>query len=51
VYFTNDTRARLKKELNLRLGSSLVEEKSYADYTRKDATAPVKTSGSLRRPS
>jgi hypothetical protein len=51
VYFTNDARARLKKELNLRLGSSLVEEKSYADYTRKDAATPAKTSGSLRRTS
>lgn len=41
VYFTNDVRARLKKELNQRLGSALVEEKSYADYTRKDAAAPA----------
>ena len=32
VYFTNDERAALKKALNLRLGSDLVEEKSYADY-------------------
>jgi hypothetical protein len=32
VYFENDVRARVKKELNLRLGSSYVEEKSYADY-------------------
>jgi hypothetical protein len=34
VYFTNDERARLKRELNARLGSALVEEKSYADYRR-----------------
>ncbi len=34
VYFTNDERARLKRELNARLGSVLVEEKSYADYRR-----------------
>lgn len=33
VYVTNDERARLKKEINLALGSALVEEKSYQDYT------------------
>ena len=32
VYFENDERARLKKEINLALGSSYVEEKSYQDY-------------------
>jgi len=32
VYVTNDERARVKKEINLRLGSDYVEEKSYADY-------------------
>lgn len=32
VYFENDVRARVKKDINLRLGSSYVEEKSYADY-------------------
>lgn len=32
VYRENDERARIKRELNLRLGSTLVEEKSYADY-------------------
>lgn len=32
VYFTNDERARLKREINVALGSELVEEKSYADY-------------------
>ena len=32
VYFENDTRADLKKQLNLALGSTYVEEKSYADY-------------------
>lgn len=40
VYFTNDERARLKRELNARLGSALVEEKSYADYRRGAAQAP-----------
>ena len=32
VYFENDERARVKKDINLRLGSSYVEEKSYEDY-------------------
>ena len=32
VYFTNDKRAAAKKELNLYLGSDIVEEKSYQDY-------------------
>ena len=32
VYFTNDDRARVKKEINLASGSSLVEEKSYQAY-------------------
>ncbi|SEW41437.1 hypothetical protein SAMN04488515_2829 [Cognatiyoonia koreensis] len=29
VYVTNDERARIKKEINLLLGSDIVEEKSY----------------------
>ena len=33
VYFCNDERARLKKEINLLLGSELIEEKSYKDTT------------------
>ena len=33
VYFTNDRRARIKKNLNLHLGSEIVEEKSYQDYS------------------
>ena len=32
VYFTNDERARVKKEINIASGSSLVEEKSYQAY-------------------
>lgn len=36
VYVTNDDRAALKKTINTKLGSTLVEEKSYADYTRKE---------------
>ncbi|KAA9130300.1 hypothetical protein F3N42_13255 [Marinihelvus fidelis] len=33
VYVTNDKRAAAKKELNTYLGSTIVEEKSYQDYT------------------
>lgn len=32
VYVTNDQRADLKKQINIALGSALIEEKSYADY-------------------
>ena len=32
VYKTNDKRALLKKEINIYLGSNIVEEKSYKDY-------------------
>ena len=32
VYRQNDKRAALKKEINILLGSSIIEEKSYADY-------------------
>jgi len=35
VYVTNDERAAIKKRINARLGSTLVEEKSYASYARK----------------
>ena len=37
VYFRNDERARIKREINLALGSAYVEEKSYADYRAKGA--------------
>lgn len=33
VYQANDRRAAIKRELNRVLGSDLVEEKSYPDYT------------------
>ncbi len=33
VYVTNDRRAEAKKKLNQHLGSVIVEEKSYQDYT------------------
>lgn len=32
VYVTNDERARLKREINVALGSTFIEEKSYKDY-------------------
>jgi hypothetical protein len=38
VYFENDERARIKKDINLALGSSYVEEKSYQDYRAPSAT-------------
>lgn len=37
VYFQNDERARIKKEINLALGSAYVEEKSYEDYRQPGA--------------
>ncbi len=33
VYIENDARARIKKQINLALGSTYVEEKSYEDYS------------------
>ena len=35
VYVTNDKRAAVKKQINLALGSSFVEEKSYQDYSAR----------------
>ena len=35
VYVTNDERAAIKRRINTKLGSVLVEEKSYADYRKK----------------
>ena len=32
VYYTNDKRAEIKKEINLKYGSLFVEEKSYSKY-------------------
>ena len=36
VYHQNDDRAAVKKEINTLLGSDLVEEKSYVDYTQPE---------------
>ena len=32
VYVTNDKRAAIKRVINLKTGSELIEEKSYSDY-------------------
>lgn len=32
VYVSNDERAAIKKRINVKLGSKIVEEKSYKDY-------------------
>jgi len=32
VYFTNDIRSEVKKQINTQTGSTLTEEKSYEDY-------------------
>lgn len=32
VYFNNDERASVKREINFKYGSDLVEEKSYSSY-------------------
>jgi hypothetical protein len=36
VYRNNDERAAVKRQINLLLGSAIVEEKSYADYGSGD---------------
>jgi hypothetical protein len=33
VYYTNDKRAEIKKEINIKYGSLFVEEKSYKKYS------------------
>lgn len=32
VYFTNDLRAKIKRDINLNTRSEIIEEKSYEDY-------------------
>jgi len=34
VYFENDDRAAIKKEINLKFKSDLIEEKEYVDYKK-----------------
>ena len=33
VYFTNDVRSEIKKEINILTNSGVIEEKSYEDYS------------------
>ena len=35
VYFTNDKRAEIKRIINGKTGSELIEEESYSDYSTK----------------
>lgn len=42
VYVTNDLRGEVKREINALLGSTLVEEKSYASYTDDQAAASAR---------
>ena len=35
VYFQNDSRAEIKKQINLQTGSTLVEEKQYREYQNR----------------
>jgi DNA-binding transcriptional regulator PaaX len=41
VYFSNDRRAAVKRQINDQAGSRLVEEKSYANYVAEDASLPA----------
>jgi len=34
VYFTNDRRASIKRKINYKYGSLIIEEKEYTDYGR-----------------
>lgn len=34
VYFNNDDRAAIKREINLKYNSELIEEKEYSDYRK-----------------
>jgi len=34
VYFENDVRSVIKKEINVKFGSELIEEKEYVDYKK-----------------
>lgn len=39
VYVSNDERAAIKKRINQKLGSRIVEEKSYRPYSAADSSA------------
>ena len=40
VYFENDKRAAIKRRINEKLGSDIVEEKSYVSYAASGASGP-----------
>ncbi|HVC01005.1 MAG TPA: DUF6165 family protein [Steroidobacteraceae bacterium] len=40
VYVENDERAAIKRRINTRLGSALIEEKSYSDYRPAGTAGP-----------
>jgi hypothetical protein len=44
VYRDNDERAAIKREINLLLGSAIVEEKSYSDYAGSSGGQPADAS-------
>jgi len=48
VYVTNDQRAAVKREINALLGSTLVEEKSYAAYADDLEQAAAALAGAAR---
>lgn len=50
VYVTNDQRAAVKREINDLLGSTLIEEKSYAAYTEDQAQASAALVHAVKKP-
>lgn len=51
VYMTNDRRAEIKRAINLRVGSVLIEEKSYQPYTadtRSERTISARSANQRR---
>ncbi len=40
VYFENDKRAAIKRRINEKLGSDIVEEKSYSSYAASGSSGP-----------
>ncbi|KAF9313366.1 hypothetical protein BG003_005260 [Podila horticola] len=46
VYIRNDERAAVKRDINMKLGSPLIEEKSYKDYAVSDGDQFHRTASS-----
>jgi hypothetical protein len=46
VYIQNDLRADLKRKINLKTNSGLIEEKSYPSYERKSSSPDKRHTGS-----